>query len=148
MLFRAIPSLNILTSIIEFYTIFRNIFCCASRCCSTSCGWSCCSCCGRRCRCCGGGVGRLMSIAFSLSTNRFITFIEKYSLDIHDYDNRSIALSYSSICILKHLGLWSDISNHVSKIEHIHVSNNFFYFKSVLHSRDANLPFFGIIINL
>lgn len=39
------------------------------------------------------------------------------------FDSRSIALSYGTVNILRHLKLWPAIEPHATPIEHIHVSD-------------------------
>ncbi|WP_116963666.1 FAD-dependent monooxygenase [Fastidiosibacter lacustris] len=96
----------------------------------------------------GGAVGMLMALALA-KLGREITLIEKLpSCDDNCVDGRSIALSYTSICMLESLGVWARIKHEIEKIEHIHVSDKGLYGQVNLSAKDEGLPFLGVVIKM
>jgi len=75
----------------------------------------------------GGLVGLAAAIAISRQ-GRQVSLLEArdYPAELTQpqaLDARSIALSYSSVQILRALGLWKNIQSHAAPIRHIHVSS-------------------------
>ncbi|MDE4996651.1 FAD-dependent monooxygenase, partial [Francisella tularensis subsp. holarctica] len=68
----------------------------------------------------GGIVGLFNSLALA-KTGCKIIHIEKYQLQVKN-DNRSIAVSYSSIAFLNILGLWDKVASKTQAIKKVHVS--------------------------
>src|SRR5690606_21119443 len=56
------------------------------------------------------------------------------------YDARSPPLSYGSRRIYEQLGLWAQLSAHVTPIEQIHVSDRGHFGASRLHAAEHRLP--------
>ena len=96
----------------------------------------------------GGVVG--MVIALSLAKlGRQITLIEKLAnADIAKSDNRSIALSYSSVCVLNTLSIWHKIKPHVEYIKQVHVSDKGQYAQTNLYAKDEGLAFLGVVVKI
>ncbi|MGQ4004216.1 FAD-dependent monooxygenase [Francisellaceae bacterium CB52] len=91
----------------------------------------------------GGVVGLLTSLALA-KLDRKIIHIERNELELHD-DNRSIAVSYSSIAFLNTLGLWDKISSYTQPIQKVHISDKGRYGRAEIFAEDENLPFLGAI---
>ncbi len=91
----------------------------------------------------GGVVGLLTSLALA-KLDRKIIHIERNELELHD-DNRSIAVSYSSIAFLNTLGLWDKISSFTQPIQKVHISDKGKYGRAEIFAKDENLPFLGSI---
>lgn len=91
----------------------------------------------------GGIVGLLTSLALA-RTGCSIIHIEKAELEVKN-DNRSIAVSYSSIAFLNTLGLWDKIANKTQAIKKVHVSDKGRYGRAEIFAEDENLPFLGAI---
>jgi len=62
------------------------------------------------------------------------------------YDDRVIALAYSSRNIFKGLGLWSKIAPQATPIQHIHVSDRGHFGFARLHSEQLRLEALGYVI--
>ncbi len=96
----------------------------------------------------GGAVGMLMALALS-SLDKKITLIEKQSvLQSDKVDNRSIALSYTSVCVLNALGVWQKIEQDVELIKQVHVSDKRGFSQTNLFAKDEGLPFLGCVVKL
>lgn len=91
----------------------------------------------------GGIVGLLTSLALA-KTGCKIIHIEKNQLQVKN-DNRSIAVSYSSIAFLNTLGLWDKVSSKTQAIKKVHVSDKGRYGRAEIFAKDENLPFLGAI---
>ncbi len=91
----------------------------------------------------GGVVGLLTSLALA-KLGRKIIHIERNELELHD-DNRSLAVSYSSIAFLNTLGLWNKISSYTQPIQKVHISDKGRYGRAEIFAEDENLPFLGAI---
>jgi 2-octaprenyl-6-methoxyphenol hydroxylase len=91
----------------------------------------------------GGVVGLLTSLAFAKLDCKII-HIERNELELHD-DNRSLAVSYSSIAFLNTLGLWDKISSYTQPIQKVHISDKGKYGRAEIFAKDENLPFLGAI---
>lgn len=61
-------------------------------------------------------------------------------------DARSLALSYSSVQVLKAIGLWPDIAALATPIEQIHVSSKGGIGISRLQAKEVNFPALGYVI--
>jgi len=62
------------------------------------------------------------------------------------YDDRSTALSYGSRCLLQQLGVWQKLSEHVTPIEHIHVSDKGRFGAARLHAREHGIDALGYVV--
>ncbi|AIT09001.1 2-octaprenyl-6-methoxyphenyl hydroxylase [Candidatus Francisella endociliophora] len=91
----------------------------------------------------GGIVGLLTSLALA-KTGCKIIHIEKDQLQVKN-DNRSIAVSYSSIAFLNTLGLWDKVTSKTQAIKKVHVSDKGRYGRAEIFAKDENLPFLGAI---
>jgi 2-octaprenyl-6-methoxyphenol hydroxylase len=91
----------------------------------------------------GGIVGLLTSLALA-KTDYSIIHIEKDQLEIKD-DNRSLAVSYSSIAFLNTLGLWDRISTSTQAIKKVHITDKGKYGRAEIYAEDEGLPFLGAI---
>ncbi|AFJ43966.1 FAD-dependent monooxygenase [Francisella orientalis] len=91
----------------------------------------------------GGIVGLLTSLALA-RTGCSIIHIEKDELEVKN-DNRSIAVSYSSIAFLNTLGLWDKVASKTQSIKKVHVSDKGRYGRAEIFAEDENLPFLGAI---
>lgn len=97
----------------------------------------------------GGGItGMLMALALA-KLDKKVTLIEKSKMsDINKNDNRSVALSYSSICILNGLGVWKKIKDHIQLIQQVHVSNKGIFGKVQLTAEDSGVDFLGAVVKV
>lgn len=91
----------------------------------------------------GGIVGLLTSLALA-KTKYNIIHIEKDQLEVKN-DNRSLAISYSSIAFLNTLGLWDKVSTNTQAIKKVHISDKGKYGRAEIHASDEGLPFLGAI---
>ena len=91
----------------------------------------------------GGVVGLLTSLALAKLDYK-IVHIERNELELHD-DNRSLAVSYSSIAFLNTLELWDKISSFTQPIQKVHISDKGKYGRAEIFAKDENLPFLGAI---
>ncbi|AJI53091.1 FAD-dependent monooxygenase [Francisella philomiragia] len=91
----------------------------------------------------GGIVGLLTSLALA-RTGCSIIHIEKNELEVKN-DNRSIAVSYSSIAFLNTLGLWDKVASKTQAIKKVHVSDKGRYGRAEIFAKDENLTFLGAI---
>ena len=87
----------------------------------------------------GGVVGLLTSLAFAKLDCKII-HIERNELELHD-DNRSLAVSYSSIAFLNTLGLWDKISSYTQPIQKVHISDKGKYGRAEIFAKDENSSF-------
>jgi len=62
------------------------------------------------------------------------------------YDDRSTALSYGSRCLLQQLGVWGKLSEHVTPIEHIHVSDKGRFGAARLHANEHGIDALGYVV--
>ena len=94
----------------------------------------------------GGIVGLLTSISLSkLGFN--ILHIERDALTVKN-DNRSLAVSYSSIAVLNTLNLWDSISHNTHPIKMVHITDKGHYGRAEIFAEDEDLPFLGAIIEM
>ncbi|MEZ5523473.1 MAG: 2-octaprenyl-6-methoxyphenyl hydroxylase [Pseudomonadales bacterium] len=62
------------------------------------------------------------------------------------YDDRSTALSYGSRCLLQQLGVWEKLSQHVTPIKHIHVSDKGRFGAARLHAAEHGIDALGYVV--
>ena len=93
----------------------------------------------------GGVVGMLLAISLSKLSYKILLIEKKIN---PQNDQRSIVLSYSSIVIIKSLGVWEYIKNHVAYIDHIHVSEKNTYGQFQIDNKDEGSPFLGVVIKM
>ncbi|QIV95921.1 2-octaprenyl-3-methyl-6-methoxy-1,4-benzoquinol hydroxylase [Allofrancisella inopinata] len=91
----------------------------------------------------GGVVGLLTSLALAKAKLNII-HIEKDELEVKN-DNRSLALSYSSIAFLNTLEIWDKITSSTQPIQKVHISDKGKYGRAEIFAKDENLPFLGTI---
>lgn len=98
----------------------------------------------------GGIVGFALAKALS-DCDCHVTLLEARQIDspeVTHLDNRSIALSYPTICALKTLGVWEQLSCHAQMIHKIHVSERGRYGQAMIDGQHQNLPFLGAVIEM
>ncbi|AXY00296.1 2-octaprenyl-6-methoxyphenyl hydroxylase [Vibrio alfacsensis] len=64
------------------------------------------------------------------------------------FDSRSIALSYGTVNILRHLKLWPAIEPHATPIEHIHVSDRSHAGMTDITKQDVGIEALGYVVEL
>lgn len=97
----------------------------------------------------GGLVG--LSLAYGLDQLGYKTaLIEARELKpmTANFDSRAIALAWSSVEILKSLGIWSTLDEQACPIEQIHISEKGGFGFSRLRASDTNTPQLGHIIEI
>lgn len=105
----------------------------------------------------GGMVGASLACALIPAIKEFglkVALIESYPFPQNDgevlyqpsYDDRSTALSYGSRCLLQQLGVWGKLSEHVTPIEHIHVSDKGRFGAARLHAAEHGIDALGYVI--
>lgn len=62
------------------------------------------------------------------------------------YDSRATALAYGARTIYEQMGIWETLREHLSPIEHIHVSDRGHFGVSRLHARDEQVPALGYVV--
>jgi len=103
----------------------------------------------------GGMVGASLAVALARACPT-LTIAVLEAVDMPDpgpelvyqpsYDARSTALSYGSRRIYEQLGLWAQLSAHVTPIEQIHVSDRGHFGASRLHAAEHRLPALGYVV--
>ena len=96
----------------------------------------------------GGLIGASLACALGSEECR-IAVIEPVSFkqpEQPSYDDRGLALSYSSIQILRGLGLWHSVIDSASPIKHIHVSNQHHFGFVHLHAEKVNVKALGYVV--
>jgi len=63
-------------------------------------------------------------------------------------DNRSIALSYTPVCVLNALGVWQKIEQNIELIKQVHVSDKGSFSQVNLFAKAEGLPFLGCVIRM
>ena len=105
----------------------------------------------------GGMVGASLASALLpaiLEHGLNVALIETFALPenadqvLHQpgYDDRSTALSYGSRCLLQQLGVWQKLSEHVTPIEHIHVSDKGRFGAARLHASEHGIDALGYVV--
>lgn len=92
----------------------------------------------------GGMVGAAMACALR-SHNYRIALIDASPLTMTD-DHRLIALNYSSICLLKNLGIWPSLSAQAAPIDKIHVSHRGHFGTTKISAAQSKLPVLGYVV--
>jgi 2-octaprenyl-6-methoxyphenol hydroxylase len=87
------------------------------------------------------------SLAIALNKIGFRTaLIDQNKIDPNKTDQRVLALSQGSCAMLESLGLWEQLRQHASDIEHIHVSSKGCFGATRLHAQTHRLPRFGVML--
>ena len=106
----------------------------------------------------GGMVGLSLALQLSrsLPASATITLVESVPLPAShsdsapvyhpSFDARSTALSYSSRCIYRAMGLWDGLAQWTCPIDTIHVSNRGRFGSSVLRAGDYRWPALGYVV--
>lgn len=105
----------------------------------------------------GGMVGASLASALLPAIreqNLKVALIETFALPADtqqvlyqpSYDDRSTALSYGSRCLLQQLGVWKQLSEHVTPIEHIHVSDKGHFGAARLHASEHGIDALGYVV--
>jgi len=96
----------------------------------------------------GGMIGASMACALSTLPIK-IAIIEAFPFRSNNqpsYDARSIALAYGSKNIFETLGIWKNLKNDASPINHIHISNQHEFGVTRLNAKDEKLDALGYVI--
>lgn len=100
----------------------------------------------------GGMVGASLAMAFK-NTALKVAVIEPYPISGSSgegyqpsYDARSTALSWGSRLIYQQLGLWEKLSEHVTPIEKIHVSDRGRFGATRLAAKDYRVEALGYVV--
>ncbi|CAM3019553.1 2-octaprenyl-6-methoxyphenyl hydroxylase [Vibrio mytili] len=73
----------------------------------------------------------------------------KAQSDAHPgFDSRSIALSYGTVNLLRHLQLWSALEPFATPIEHIHVSDRFHAGMTAITKQEVGVEALGYVVEL
>ena len=95
----------------------------------------------------GGLVGASLACALEPSGHR-VALIEAFELKSESqpsYDDRTVALSWGSRCILDGMGLWSDIEDRVEAIKTIHISDRGHFGVTRLHHTEEGVDALGYV---
>ena len=98
----------------------------------------------------GGIVGQLLAAMLG-EIGYKVAIIEKKPLISrakNNFDNRSIALSYPSICIMKSLGIWNDIECHTTYINNVDISDKGAFRYTSIDKSTESFPFLGAVIQI
>lgn len=96
----------------------------------------------------GGLVGASLACAVGPENCR-IAVVEPVSFrqpDQPSYDDRGLALSWSTIQILHGLGIWQSVRDSANPIKHIHVSNQNHFGFVHLHAESVNVRSLGYVV--
>ncbi|MDX5152214.1 MAG: FAD-dependent monooxygenase, partial [Acidiferrobacterales bacterium] len=97
----------------------------------------------------GGLVGASLACALGNSTLKVgvVESIPPGDPGQPSYDDRTIALAYSSRRIFETIGVWQPIAERsVSPIEHIHISNRGHFGITRLHAKDMGIEALGYVV--
>ena len=87
----------------------------------------------------GGMVGASMAVALLPLKNIKIGLIDAFSFNSKEtlpaYDDRSIALSYGSSLIFQGMGIWQEVKDLTTRIDHIHISDRGHLGAARLHAK-------------
>lgn len=96
----------------------------------------------------GGMVGA--SLACALGNHPLkIAMVEAFSQEMNtppSYDDRAIALSYGTSQIFRTLGIWKQLSDKITAIKHIHVSDRGHMGVTRLDHKEENVDALGYVI--
>lgn len=104
----------------------------------------------------GGMVGASLAAALLPMTealNLQIAVVESMPMPTSDlsqyqpsYDARATALSYGARKLYEQMGVWDAISEHVSSIQRIHVSDKGHFGATRLHAEEEHVPALGYVV--
>jgi 2-octaprenyl-6-methoxyphenol hydroxylase len=96
----------------------------------------------------GSGLAGATFIAAMASGMAKITLLERCLPDAltGKKDERPISLSYSSVILLKNLGLWDSLKPFAGAIQSVHVSEQDRFGSLTLNARDAKLDALGYVV--
>lgn len=92
----------------------------------------------------GGLVGATMALSLAALDARIALIDATREHEL--LSERYLALSDSSICLLKHIGVWSFLHDVATPIKQIHVSKKNSFGITRLHAKDLNLDALGYVI--
>lgn len=101
--------------------------------------------------------GAMAGMSLALAVNKLakvplsIAVVEPYQADHQahpGFDSRSIALSYGTVNILKHLGLWDEIAEVATAIEQIHVSDRSHAGMTDISTQELGIEALGYVVEL
>ncbi len=98
----------------------------------------------------GGMVGASLAVALK-NTSLNIAVIEQFPMSNDlgfqpSYDARSTAISWGSRLIYQRLGLWDKLSEHVTPIKKIHVSDKGQFGAARLNAKEHNVAALGYVV--
>jgi len=102
----------------------------------------------------GGPVGLMLAIGLA-KQNKQVVLAEKFlplnageSLDKvkNSFDGRVLALSKGSQIFLEDIGVWPQLKQHITAIEHIHVSQKGYLGITTLHANEVDVDALGFSI--
>lgn len=98
----------------------------------------------------GGMVGASLAVALK-NTSLNIAVIEQFPMSKEvgfqpSYDARSTAISWGSRLIYQRLGLWDKLSEHVTPIKKIHVSDKGQFGAARLNAKEHNVAALGYVV--
>ena len=99
----------------------------------------------------GGPVGLMLAIGLAKKAFN-VVLVERYHASESlekvqtSFDGRVLALSHGSKLVLDSLGIWPDLSEFVTEIQHVHVSQKGYLGMTKLHAEEANVPALGYSI--
>lgn len=96
----------------------------------------------------GGMVGASLAVALKNSGLRIavIEAVANNALQQPSYDDRGIALAYGSQRIFESMGIWPQLAQHSTTINHIHVSDRGHFGVIRLSAKDEQVPALGQVI--
>ncbi len=97
----------------------------------------------------GATLALILDLAFTGSLS--IAVVEAFESDERThpgFDSRSIALSYGTVQILKHYGLWSEISRVATPIKHISVTDQGHAGMTDIHAVQEKIDALGYVVEL
>jgi len=96
----------------------------------------------------GGMIGASLACALCCENIRIavIEAVSYYVPDQPSYDDRGLALSLSTVQILKALKLWGKVSQSANPIQHIHVSDRHHFGFVRLNAEMLDIPVLGYVV--
>ncbi|MGO1296557.1 MAG: 2-octaprenyl-6-methoxyphenyl hydroxylase [Vibrio sp.] len=101
----------------------------------------------------GAMAGGTLALAISQLSHQTLSVavVEAYQHDNQahpGFDSRAIALSHGTAETLKQFGIWTHLSNVVTPIKHIHVSDRHHFGMTEIDHQDVNLDALGYVVEL
>ncbi len=95
-----------------------------------------------------GLVGMTIAAALLQRSQFQVTMLDRQSPDIaiDHQDARPISLSATTVLLLKHIGVWTMLSEHAAQIDTVHVSEQHRLGSLLLSAADADLDALGYVV--